>query len=157
MCGALRMQCRHRRVLFVADTNAVGGKNKNENIAREGQEGKYSGRKPSASNKNLMVIQRQSSFLPFFPVNIFIALAMHFHRNAIINRANQLAKIATNTFFIDHRVRVIRFAIVKFDRLVRCVFAGYITKATVNTFILVDRSDMMIINVEVLPVRNGTD
>src|ERR1051325_882905 len=52
----------------------------------------------------LMIIQRQPSFLKFFPVQIFIPLPMHFHSNAIFNGTNDLAKIATHTFFFLYRI-----------------------------------------------------
>src|SRR4026208_1384491 len=101
-----------------------------------------------------MIIQWQTSFLKFNPIEIFRRYTMFFHGNAIINRANKLAEIAANTFFIFHGVSIVRFAILQADGLMRCIFTGDITKSAMNTFILVDLCDMMIIDIEILPMRD---
>jgi len=46
-----------------------------------------------------MIIQRQSSFLKLYPVQILRSNTMLFHSNTIINRAKEFAEIAANTFF----------------------------------------------------------
>ena len=58
-----------------------------------------------------MVIQWQSSPLKFFPVEVFVALTLFYHGNAIIHRANNLAKIASHAFIFFNGIGVIRFTI----------------------------------------------
>src|SRR5688572_6779121 len=100
-----------------------------------------------------MIIQRQSPFLKLFPVQIFISFALYNHFNAIFHRANQLAEIATNTFLFFNCIGVVWFTISEADRLMRCIFAGYITKPAVNTFILVNMCYMVIIDIKIFPMR----
>ena len=107
--------------------------------------------------KLLMITQRQPSFLPLFPVDIFRSHTVFFHGNAIIYRANQLAKIAAHAFFVDHSIGVVRLTIFQFDGLVRGVFTSNITETAMDTFILVYFGDMMIVDIEVFPVRDGRD
>ena len=38
-----------------------------------------------------MIIQRQATLLKFLPVEVLVTLPMLFHRNAVLNRANQFA------------------------------------------------------------------
>jgi hypothetical protein len=64
-----------------------------------------------------MIVQRKSPLLKLNPIQIFRRYTMFFHGNTIINRANKLAEIAPNTFFIFYGVRVIRFAILQADGL----------------------------------------
>ncbi len=103
----------------------------------------------------LVVVQRQSPLLKLYPIQIFRRYPMLFHRNTIINRANKLAEIAADTFFFFYCIGIIRFAIFKIDGLMRCIFTGNITKPAMNTFILVDLGDMMIIDIKIFPMRNA--
>lgn len=66
----------------------------------------------------LMVIQWQLSPLEFLPIQIFIALALLHHGDAIFHRTNQLAQIAAHTFFFLDGIGIIGFAISKTDGLV---------------------------------------
>src|SRR4030095_12640414 len=101
-----------------------------------------------------MIVKRQPPLLELNPVQVFRRYTMYFHGNAIINRANKLAEIAAYTFFIFHSIRIVRFAVLQADGLMRCIFTGDITQAAMNTFILVDLCDMMIIDIEVFPMRD---
>ena len=71
-----------------------------------------------------MIIQRKSPALILFPVKVFISFAMLYHGNAIVYRADQLTKIATNTFFINDSIGIIRLTVFQFNGLMRCVLAG---------------------------------
>src|SRR5258705_7281006 len=102
-----------------------------------------------------MIVKRKSPPLKFFPVQVFIGFALDYHGDTLINGANNLAKIATYTFIFFNSIGVVGFAIGEADGLMRCIFAGYITKTAMNTFILVDVGYMMIIDVEVFPMRNS--
>ena len=79
---------------------------------------------------------------------------MFFHGNAAINRANELAQVTAHTFFFLNAVSVVRISSLDIDRLMRCVFTYDVTKATVNTFILVDVGNMVIVDIEIFPMRN---
>ena len=59
----------------------------------------------------LMVIQRQAPALVFFPVKVFITLALLYHGNAIVYRAYYLAEIAAHAFIFFNRIRVVGFAV----------------------------------------------
>ena len=100
----------------------------------------------------LVIVQWQSLCLPFFPVDVFGCHTMFFHCDAAIHRANQLAKVASYTFFIFHCIGIVWFALCNIDSLMRCVFTCDITQTTVNTFILVDLCNMMIIDIKVFPM-----
>ena len=82
---------------------------------------------------------------------------MFFHGNAIIYRANELAKIAAYTFLINNGIGVIWIALLDVDGLMRCILAGNIAKTAVNTFVLVYFGNMMIVDVEVFPMGDGVD
>ena len=101
-----------------------------------------------------MVIQGQTTLLPVFPVDIFVAFPVNFHGNAIIYRANQFAKITTDAFFVDHGVGIVRFPVFKPDRLVRSILASDIAKSAMNAFILVNVCDNLIVDIEIFPVRH---
>src|SRR6266498_3600492 len=101
----------------------------------------------------LMIIQRQTSFLKFYPIEVLRRYTMLFHGNTIINRAKELAEIAANTFIYFYSVGVVRFAIFKINRLMCGIFTSNITKSAMNTFILVYFGDMMIIDIEIFPMR----
>src|SRR5678816_476680 len=100
-----------------------------------------------------MIIQRQSSILKLYPVQILRSNTMLFHSNTVINRAKEFAEIAANTFICFYGVRVVRFAIFKMDRLMGGIFTGNITKPAMNTFILVDLCNMMIVDIKIFPMR----
>src|SRR5436190_8696245 len=100
-----------------------------------------------------MIIQRQSSLLELYPIEILRRYTMLFHSNTIINRAKELAEIAAYTFIFFYSVRVVRFAIFKMDRLMSGIFTGNITQPAMNTFILVDLCNMMIVDIKIFPMR----
>ena len=77
---------------------------------------------------------------------------MFFHNDAIVNRANEFAEIAANTFVFFNGVGVVRFAPIEANGLVAAVFAGNIAEATMNALILVDFCDDMVVDVEVFPM-----
>ena len=99
-----------------------------------------------------MVIQWTSFSLPVFPVHIFWRNAMLFHRDTGINRANQFAQITTYTFFLFNGVIVIWISSFDIDRLMRSVFASDVTQATVDTFVLVNFGDVMVIDIQIFPI-----
>src|SRR5688572_1430490 len=80
---------------------------------------------------------------------------MLFHSNTIINRAKEFAEIAANTFIFFYGVGVVRFAIFKSDRLMCGILAGNITKPAMNTLILVDLCNMMIVDIKIFPMRKS--
>src|SRR6478752_5594846 len=100
-----------------------------------------------------MIIQRQSSLLKFYPIEVFRSNTMLFHSNTIFNRAKEFAEIAADTFIFFYSVGVVRFAIFKMDRLMCGIFTGNITKPAMNTFILVDLCNMMIVDIKIFPMR----
>src|SRR5665647_850154 len=100
-----------------------------------------------------MIIQRQTSLLKLFPVQVFRRYSFFNHSNAISNRAYQLAKITAYTFFFFYCISIVRIATCNTNGLMRSIFAGNVTKATVNAFILVDVGNMMVINIEVFPMN----
>ena len=100
----------------------------------------------------LMVIQRSTFSLPVFPVHIFWRHTVLFHRDASVNRANQFAQITTHTFFLFHGVIVIWITSFDIDRLMRRVFASDVTQPTVDTFILVNFCNMMVIDIQIFPM-----
>jgi hypothetical protein len=57
-----------------------------------------------------MVIQWQTSFLKFDPVEVFGSYPVFFHRYTIIHRADQLAKVTTYTFFFFNCIGVVWIA-----------------------------------------------
>lgn len=65
-----------------------------------------------------MIIQWQTPLLKLFPVQVFRSFSLYFHGYAIINRTNQLAKVAAHTFFFFYGIGIIRFAVRKVDGLV---------------------------------------
>ena len=99
-----------------------------------------------------MIVEGQAFSLKFNPVKIFGGNPVFFHDYTIIYRANQLTEVTPYTFIFLNGILIIRFAIIQIDGLMRRIFAGNITKSTVDTFILVDLSDVIIINIEVFPV-----
>src|SRR5436190_24347782 len=101
-----------------------------------------------------MIIQRQPPFLKLDPVQILRSNTMLFHSNTIINRAKEFAEIAADTFIFFYGVCVVRFAIFKSDRLMGSIFTGNITQPAMNTFILVDLCNMMIVDIKIFPMRN---
>ena len=105
----------------------------------------------------LMVVERQTSFLPLNPVDVLRCYTVFFHGNAIIYRANELAEIATYTFFINNGISVIWISLFNFDGLMRCILAGNIAKTAVDTFVLVYFGNMMIVDVEVFPMSDAVD
>jgi hypothetical protein len=82
---------------------------------------------------------------------------MFFHGNAIINRANELAEVAADTFFLFYGVRVIRFTVFEMDGLMRCIFTGNIAKAAMDALVLVDVGDVVVVDVQIFPMRNSGD
>ena len=82
---------------------------------------------------------------------------MLFHGDAIVNRANKFTKITSNTFIIYNCVFIVWIAILQLYGLMRCVFASNITKSAMDTFILVDLGDMMIVDAEVFPMGDSVD
>ena len=102
-----------------------------------------------------MIIQRQPFLLPLNPVDVLWCYTVFFHGNAIIYRANELAKIAAYTFFIYNGIGVIWISLFNFNGLMRCILAGNIAKTAVNTFVLVYFGNMMIVDVEVFPMSDG--
>src|SRR5262245_28124580 len=101
----------------------------------------------------LVVVKWQPPFLKLYPVQILRRQTMLFHRNAIINRANQLAEIAADTFIYFYSVSVVRFAIFKIDRLMCRILTSNITKSAMDTFILVNFGNMMIVDIKIFPMR----
>ena len=99
-----------------------------------------------------MIVQRQSPALKFLPVQVFIALPLHFHGNAVVNRTYELAEVAANTIFFLDSVSVIWFAVCERNGLMGSVLAGNVTKSTVDAFVLVYFGYMMIIDIQILPV-----
>ena len=55
-----------------------------------------------------MIIQWKSSFLPFFPVDIFRTDPMFFHSDTILHRTDEFAQIAAYAFLFDDVVMVVR-------------------------------------------------
>jgi hypothetical protein len=100
-----------------------------------------------------MIIQRQPSSLELFPVQVFISLALFHHGNTILYRAYQFTQIAPHAFFFFNGIGVVRLAILQVDRLVRGIFAGYITQTAMDAFILVNVGNNMEIDVQVFPMR----
>ena len=99
-----------------------------------------------------MVIQRSSFSLAIFPVHISEGNAMFFHCDTSTNRANQFAQITTYTFFLFNGVIVIWISSFDIDRLMRSVFASDVTQATVDTFVLVNFGDVMVIDIQIFPI-----
>ena len=77
---------------------------------------------------------------------------MLYHGDAISNGAHELAKVAAHTFFFFNCISVIWIAFCNADGLVRCVFAGNVTKPAVNAFILVDVGNVVVVDIEVFPM-----
>ena len=71
-----------------------------------------------------MVVKWKAPALEFLPVQVFFALAMHLHGNAVLYRAYQFAEIAAHTFLFFNRIRIIRIAIGQVDGLVRGILTG---------------------------------
>ena len=77
---------------------------------------------------------------------------MLYHSDAIGNGAHELAKVAAYALFFFDGVCVVRVAFGDADGLVRCVFAGNVTKPAVNAFVLVDVGNVVVVDVEVFPM-----
>ena len=101
-----------------------------------------------------MIVQWQALLLKLFPVQVSGGYPVFFHGDAIIYGAHQLAQITAYAFFFFDGVSVVWFAILQVDGLVRCVFAGDVAEAAVYAFILVDFCYVVVIDIEVFPVRN---
>ena len=82
---------------------------------------------------------------------------MHFHGDAIVDWANQLAQITTHTFFFFDGVIVIWISSFDIDGLVRSVFTSDETQATVDAFVLIDVGNVMVIDIEIFPMRDFLD
>ena len=78
---------------------------------------------------------------------------MLYHGDAIGNGTHELAKVAAYALFFFYCIGVVRVAFGDADGLVRCVFAGDVTKPAVNAFVLVDVGNVVIVDVEVFPMR----
>ena len=80
---------------------------------------------------------------------------MLYHGDAIGYGAHELAEVAAYAFFFFYCISVVRVAFGEADGLVRCVFAGDVTKPAVNAFVLVDVGDVVLVDVEVFPMGEG--
>ena len=104
-----------------------------------------------------MIVQRQPSFLKFFPVEVLFSMPLFDHGNAIVHRADQLAQIAADAFGLLYRIAVIGMPEGELNRLMRGILAGNIAKSAVDTLGRIDARDDMIIHVEVFPIRECRD
>ena len=71
-----------------------------------------------------MIVQGKASPLKLLPIQILITLAVLFHGNAILHRANQFAKVTANAFFFLDGIGIVGFTEVKVDGLMRSIFTG---------------------------------
>jgi len=47
----------------------------------------------------LMIVEGQSSPLKFLPIQIFLALSLHNHVDAVVNRTYNFTEVTSHTFF----------------------------------------------------------
>ena len=80
---------------------------------------------------------------------------MFYHGDAIGYWAHELAEVATYAFFFFYCIGVVRVAFGEADGLVRCIFAGNVTKPAMNAFVLVDVGNVVVVDVEVFPMGEG--
>ena len=78
---------------------------------------------------------------------------MLYHGDAVGYGAHELAKVAAYAFFFFYCIGVVRVAFGEADGLVRCVFAGDVAKPAMNAFVLVDVGNVVVVDVEVFPMR----
>src|SRR3569833_506286 len=104
-----------------------------------------------------MIIQGQTFLLVLFPVEIVCSFSLLYHRDAIVDGADELAQIASDTFLFFNCVGVIGIPLLNMYGLMGGIFAGDVAKAAVDTFTGIDMGDDMVVQVQVFPMCERGD
>lgn len=99
-----------------------------------------------------MVIEGKAALLKFLPIKVLFSFALLYHGDTPVNRTYQFAEIASHAFFFFDGIGIVRLAVPQIDGLMRSILAGDVTKATVDTLVLIDVGNNVVIDIQIFPM-----